>query len=38
MASCGRGVFFLLFETLSCACAGDVVSLELLEKLKDLIV
>jgi hypothetical protein len=38
VASCSRGVFFLLFETLSYACAGDVVCLELSEKLEDLIV
>ena len=38
MANSSRGVFFLLFETLSCACAGDMVCLELSEKLKDLII
>jgi hypothetical protein len=38
VAGCSRGVFFLLFETLSYACAGNVVYLELSEKLEDLIV
>ena len=38
MAGRSRVVLFLLFETVSCTCAGYVVSLELLEKLKDFIV
>jgi hypothetical protein len=38
VASGSRGVIFLLFETLSGACAGDMVCLELSEELKDLIV
>lgn len=38
MTSGNRSVVFLLLETLSGACAGYVVSLELAEKLQDLIV
>jgi hypothetical protein len=38
MAGRSRCVFFLLFETLGYACAGDMVGLELSEKLEDLIV
>jgi hypothetical protein len=38
VANGSRSVVFLLLETLSGACAGYVVSLELAEKLQDLVV
>ena len=31
-------IVFLFFETLGCACASDVVSLELLEEMEDFVV